>query len=145
MLLPLFMFLFWFVLWVAAYFLIRKKSSSTIISFGGSFITSIILWIGFMFMLIPFIGERKQNYNDGYKTATVYSANKVEKEKNNTEGLELQIKLVDAVKNLPCTQGGTVEDCFIKKTAIPAVKDLGWSISEVENWYLVERTIQLND
>jgi hypothetical protein len=44
---------------------------------------------------------------------------------------------VDTVKLLPCTQGGTVEDCFIKKTAIPAVKDLGWSTKEVENGYLV--------
>lgn len=52
-------------------------------------------------------------------------------------------KPVDAVKNLPCAQGGTVEDCLIKKTAIPAVKDLGWSTKEVENGYLVERTIQI--
>ena len=51
---------------------------------------------------------------------------------------------VDTVKHLPCTQGGTVEDCFIKKTAIPAVKDLGWSTKQVENGYLIERTIQIN-
>lgn len=77
-----------------------------------------------MFILIPFIGEKKSNYNDEYKTDTVYSTNKVEKEKNNTESLELKINVrKKIVENKTIIYG---------ETNLPEGTKLGVSIEKLD-------------
>lgn len=53
------------------------------------------------------------------------------------------------VKNLPCTEGGTVGQYLDKKAKIPAIEDLGWKAYprdngfEIERFMLLDQTMQL--
>ncbi|MCK4620682.1 MAG: hypothetical protein KAT62_00565 [Desulfuromonadales bacterium] len=49
-----------------------------------------------------------------------------------------------AVMQLPCKTGGTVDQYLDNKAAIPAIEDLGWHVYPTEYGYEVERLLLLN-
>ena len=50
----------------------------------------------------------------------------------------------ETVKNLPCSEGGTVDQYLTRKAAIPAVEDLGWTTSSWKDGFYVERLLLLD-
>ena len=50
----------------------------------------------------------------------------------------------EIVKNLPCSEGGTVDQYLTKKAAIPAVEDLGWRVYPRKDGFEVERVLLVN-
>ncbi|MBW2342482.1 MAG: DUF4124 domain-containing protein [Deltaproteobacteria bacterium] len=47
------------------------------------------------------------------------------------------------VRSFPCSKGGTIGDHIRNKTKLPAVKDLGWSVRQSGNQFIVEKTIHI--
>lgn len=47
------------------------------------------------------------------------------------------------VKNLPCSQGGTIDLYLNKKASIPAVDDLGWKAYPRDDGFEIERLMLL--
>ncbi len=50
----------------------------------------------------------------------------------------------EIVKNLPCSQGGTVDQYLAKKAEIPAIEDLGWNVYPRKDGFEVERLLLLD-
>jgi hypothetical protein len=50
---------------------------------------------------------------------------------------------IDIVRRSPCKQGGTIDEYFTKKNAIPAVTDLGWTMRDTNDGFLVEKEIHI--
>lgn len=49
------------------------------------------------------------------------------------------------VKNSPCSKGGTIDSHLRKKTRVPAVKDMGWSVQRSGNQFIVKKTIHIGN
>lgn len=53
-------------------------------------------------------------------------------------------RAVEIVKNLPCSEGGTIGQYLNKKAAIPAVEDLNWNVSARDYGFEVERKLLID-
>lgn len=79
-----------------------------------------------------------QAYKDYLKLPDEYKSPAMEK--SYKDSYDAQQK----VKNLPCINGGTIQEYLDKKAAIPAVEDLGWATSPYNGGFEVERILILN-
>lgn len=129
----------WIVLWGIVYFWIKNKTSSRIISLGGSFIGSLVLWI--LVVAIASLVVRKERIKEIANESADLTNHQltIQEEDGRTSSLALT-----TIKNLPCVHGGTIDQCFANKTSAPAVQDMGWSTKVSQNGYVVEKTIHVD-
>lgn len=134
--------------WIGfGYWARRTKKWSVIVSVGGGFILGCLV-----FILVASIGVITQNETGreiDIKSKRQERLHIKREVAPSQKVFETPIHIynegepIDIVRRSFCQQGGTIDECLIKKTTIPAVTDLGCTMREIDDGFIVEKEIKI--